>query len=275
MTRHADVEKLASRGDRKTKPRDDDSTSRSLNGIQVIARAAAILRALKHERAGLSLAQIAERVNLPRSTVQRIVTALVAERLILPASPDGGFRLGPEIQSLASSGTMDISDLLRPVLVALSEKTGETVDLAVLRGNRMVFVEQIPGRQRLRAVSAVGESFPLTTTANGKACLSVLEPATALRLMQKELGNSRSGASSSRAEALGKEISAIRRSGLAFDLGEHTDGISAAGIAFEDTNGNFYAISVPAPSHRFASEKQRIAEALLAIRRDVVRLVGR
>ena len=71
-------------------------------GIQVITRAAPILRALHDETAGLSLAQIAERVGLPRSTVQRIVTALSDERLLMTASPDGRVRLGPGLLALAA-----------------------------------------------------------------------------------------------------------------------------------------------------------------------------
>ena len=70
--------------------------------VQVIARAAAILRALENEAAGLSLGQIAQRVNLARSTVQRIVAALEAEKLVIAASPTGRVRLGPD--DLASRG---------------------------------------------------------------------------------------------------------------------------------------------------------------------------
>src|SRR5262245_16686803 len=51
--------------------------------VQVIARAATILRALEEENAGLSLGQIAQRVNLARSTVQRIVAALETEKLVI------------------------------------------------------------------------------------------------------------------------------------------------------------------------------------------------
>ena len=56
-------------------------------GIQVIARAANILRALEGEGEGLSLGEIAARVDLPRSTVQRIVTALADEQLLIAAAP--------------------------------------------------------------------------------------------------------------------------------------------------------------------------------------------
>ena len=68
----------------------------STGGVQVIARAAQVLRALEGEPHGLSLARLAERVALPRSTVHRIVTALAAEGLLASVSSTGGVRIGPE-----------------------------------------------------------------------------------------------------------------------------------------------------------------------------------
>ena len=82
--------------------------------VQVIARAAAILRALENESAGLSLGQIAQRVDLARSTVQRIIAALEVEKLVIAASPNGKMRLGPTILRLAASVRTDFVSLARP-----------------------------------------------------------------------------------------------------------------------------------------------------------------
>jgi DNA-binding IclR family transcriptional regulator len=76
------------------------------NQIQVIGRAAAILRALENQPLGLSLGQLAQRVALARSTVQRIVAALEEEKFVIAASPTGRVRLGPTIQRLAMSARM-------------------------------------------------------------------------------------------------------------------------------------------------------------------------
>ncbi|HWI31700.1 MAG TPA: helix-turn-helix domain-containing protein [Microbacterium sp.] len=67
----------------------------SASGVQVIARAAAILRELKDEPSSLSLRQLATRLDLPRSTVQRIVGALQQERLVVVTNAGRGIRLGP------------------------------------------------------------------------------------------------------------------------------------------------------------------------------------
>jgi hypothetical protein len=120
-------------------------------GIQVIARAAAILRALESEPEGLSLGQLAERVRLARSTVQRIVGALAAEHLLIAASPTAGVKLGPALVRLASSANVEMDRLLRSTLVKLSRTVKETVDLSVLKGDEAVFIDQIPGAHRLRA----------------------------------------------------------------------------------------------------------------------------
>src|SRR6516165_8829592 len=127
------------------------ATARSA-GIQVIARAAEILRVLQRQPDGLSLSQIAKAVGLARSTVQRIVAALVREDFVSPAGPSGGVRIGAGLMRLAASLGSNTAELLRPLLRALSEDVGETVDLAVLSGGSAVFIDQIPGRKRLVAL---------------------------------------------------------------------------------------------------------------------------
>lgn len=234
------------------------SADQNTSGVQVIARAAAILRCLKNENAGLSLGQIAQRVGLPRSTVQRIVGALQAENLVIAASPDRGIRLGPEIASLAQAGRIDTAEIFRPYLIDLSRETGETVDLAVMRGRRLIFVDQIPGSHRLRTVSFVGESFPLTNTANGKACLALLEDGDVVALLKPEFG----AKADEVLAGLLAELAEIRTTGIAFDLDEHTLGVSAVGGALADVNGDIYAVSIPTPTTRFVRERDKITAAL-------------
>ncbi len=230
-------------------------------GVQVISRAADILRSLKNERKGLSLGRIAERVGLPRSTVQRIVNALHAERCVMAPSAAGGLQLSPEIQSLAEAGRINIAEMIRPTLTELAKKTGETVDLAVYRQDHMVFVDQVVGTQRLRTVSAVGETFPLSTTANGKAALAMLSDDISASLIARELKEA-TGPKRPLSEII-REIEQVRTDRLALDVNEHTDGISAVGAAFRDPSGLVYAISIPVPSHRFDGRKDQLCAALL------------
>ena len=79
---------------------------------------------------------------------------------MISASPTAGVRLGPALIRLAASASVEFDHITRPIMAELSQVVGETVDLSVLKGNSAVFTDQIQGRHRLRAVSAMGESFP-------------------------------------------------------------------------------------------------------------------
>jgi len=229
--------------------------------VQVIARAANILRALETENAGLSLGQIAQRVNLARSTVQRIVAALQTEKMVIAATPNGRVRLGPTILRLAASVRSDFLALARPFIVKLSEELHETVDLAMVKKDHLVFIDQVIGSQRLRAVSAVGESFPLYCTANGKAYLAQLDDAQIEALIGRAY-EPRTPKTITNLEALLADLKAARRSGVAYDREEHTLGICAVGVSLRDPLGNAVAISVPVPAQRFEERRALIAERL-------------
>ena len=234
--------------------------------VQVIARAATILRALEEESTGLSLGQIAQRVNLARSTVQRIVAALECEKLVIAATPTGRVRLGPAILRLAASVRSDFIALARPFLERLSAELHETVDLSTVKKDHLVFIDQVIGSHRLRTVSAVGETFPLHCTANGKAYLAQLSD----QAIEKLIGHTyeaRTPATITQLDALLKDLAAVRRTGVAFDREEHTQGICAAGVALRDPLGNAVAISVPVPSQRFNELETSIAARLSATKR--------
>lgn len=229
-------------------------------GIQVISRAASILRVLKESQSGMSLGKIADRVDLPRSTVQRITSALAEEKLVIADANGSGLRLGPELSVLAGAANYNIVEHCRLLLTELTQKTGETTDLAVMRGIGMVFLDQVPGVYRLTTVSQVGEVFPLTTTANGKACLAQLSKEDAIKLIRNEWN--RNGIQRNLDEFL-SELAVIREQGLAYDLDEHSAGVSAIGFSFVDWVGDLHAISIPVPTTRFSRQKTTIEQALI------------
>lgn len=234
--------------------------------VQVIARAASILRALEDETAGLSLGQIAQRVDLARSTVQRIVAALEAEKILIAASPTGRVRLGPTILRLATSVQTDFVSIVRPYLVKLSQDLRETVDLAAVKRDHLVFIDQVTGSHRLRTVSGVGETFPLYCTANGKAYLAQLSDASVEKLIGRTY-EKRTPNSLTTLSKLLKDIELIRKAGVAIDREEHTQGICAAGVALRDPLGNYIAISVPVPALRFYDNQKQIVDRLLSAKR--------
>lgn len=237
-------------------------------GIQVISRAVRILNALDGEREGLSLSQLSERTGLPRSTVHRLLNALAVEGFVSADSPGGRTRLGPAILRLAESGRPDLQQLLRPEMQRLFDDLNETIDLAVYDGDHLRFVDQIPAPHRLRAVSAVGATFPLHCTANGKAVLALMDDDEVRRLLPARLPRHTPSTITSRARLI-EELDDVRRDGVAVDREEHSEGISAAGFAFTDPAGRFAAITVPMPTQRFTGREAAIRTRLKTAARRI------
>jgi len=244
--------------------------ARSPLGVQVIARAAEVLRALEGCDQGMSLGQLARQLDLPKSTVQRIVAALEQENFVMAGSQQAGLRLGPALARIARSVRYGLVDVAHASLVDLAERTGETVDLAVQDGARAVFVDHIESTQRLRTISAVGLAFPLHCSANGKAMLASLD-GSALEQIKAKIQLTRLTANTIRSwKTLEQELETIRLAGIAFDHEEHTLGISAIGAAITGPDGENAAISVPTPSVRFAEKSREIEAAILDCRKELM-----
>jgi DNA-binding IclR family transcriptional regulator len=233
--------------------------SRSGNGIQVIARAADVLRVLADAQ-GLSLAGIAELVGLPRSTVHRIVVALEKESFVSKNGP-AQYRLGAGITHLAEASKLDSIRDMHPYLSQLSRELDETVDLSVRTGDTVTFVDQIVAPRRLRAVSALGRSFPLYCTANGKALLAALPESMREGMLNVTMERFTPKTITTR-QQLEAQLTKIARSGFAFDLEEHTTGICAIGSCLHVGANETLAISVPLPTGRLFDQETRIMKAI-------------
>jgi DNA-binding IclR family transcriptional regulator len=239
-------------------------------GIQVIARAASVLRALENEPDGLSLGKIAQRVNLSRSTVQRIVDALAEEHLLIGASPTSGVKLGPAILRMASNSSFDFVEFIRPYISGLSRETGETVDVSEMQKKRTVFVDQVVGSARLNIVSPIGEAFPLHCLASGKAMLSTLSEAELHKVMGRKTLERHTPATITDIDELATELAKVRKTHIAFDHEEHLEGVSAVGTSLQEPGGTLYAISIPVPTVRFKRNRKQLVDALLACRAQIL-----
>ncbi len=222
----------------------------------MLRRAAAALDEIAAEPGQLRLVDLGERLGLAKSTARRLLVGLV-EVGLASVDSQGRFSLGERLLGFGGDTGARIAAIFRPTIERVADATdGETVDLSILRGQRMWFVDQIESSHRLRAVSSVGVRFPLDGTANGKAALAALDAT------QAEAALDRYGPDV--AAGLRRDIAKIRRTGVAYDRDEHTPGISAAAIARQALGDNVIAISVPAPTERFLEKEDRIVSALRA-----------
>ena len=242
---------------------EDDALASGRQGIQVIARAAALLRALERRPEGLSLGELAKAVSLPRSTVQRIVDALDDEGLVLAASASSGVRLGPALLSLAAATRFHIAEAARETLEALAKECGETVDLSVLDQHKVVFIDQVAGTHRLTAISAVGVSFPLHSSANGKAMLAAMAADEIAKVKRHLRLTAITPNTITSWDRLGQELEQIRSKGVSFDREENSLGICAVSVAIRSPAGELAAISIPVPTQRFKETEVELSRALI------------
>ena len=232
------------------------------SGIQVIERAADILRTVAQSPRGLSLGEIALHVGLARSTVQRIVDALTKENLLMGASASHGVKLGPALIALGAATHFPITDLVRPTLEALAKRTGETVDLSLATRDEMIFLDQVPGTHSLAAVSSVGVTFPLHCSANGKAAVALMNESE-LKRVRKTLGLARQTANTiTDWESFDSELTRVRQTGVAYDREETSVGICAIAKAFRSHAGDLVAISIPVPTMRFTANESDLVNVL-------------
>lgn len=236
-------------------------------GVGVITRAAAVLRVLGDAPEGLSLGKIAQRVGLARSTVQRLIYALEAERLVVKGQQPGRIVLGPELLRLARLAFPTIINRIHPVMQSLSAELAETVDFATISGDKMVFLDQVAGRHRLAAVSHVGDAFPLHCSSVGKAYLATLSPEQIERLIGSRYER-RTPATITDLPTLMADLEETRATGIAIDLEEHSEGICAVGFCFRDEANNHFGFSIPVPTQRFADQRERLIASLTQVRSE-------
>ncbi len=233
--------------------------------VGVLARAGMVLRALGAAPGGMSLGQIAKQIGLPRSTVQRLVSGLEAEGLVDVGSGAGQIRLGAEFLRLAQMSRPSVLDRLHPVMMELSAETGETTDLSMVRRAELIFVDQVVGSERLLAVSHVGDTFPLHCTSVGKAYIAALPSESVKQLIgssyARHTPNSRVTYN-----ALQPDLQNARDTGVGIDVEEHSLGIGAIGIAFQDRPGEWFGLSVPLPMQRFEAKRDLVTRLLLDIK---------
>jgi DNA-binding IclR family transcriptional regulator len=242
-------------------------------GVQVIARVGQVLRALDGENQGLSLAQLADRIGLPRSTVHRIVTALAAEGLVATASPAGRVRIGPEFARLASSSQADLWTAVEPFMRRIFDEIGETVDCSVVDGANVRVIHGIPARHHLRVAADVGTTFPLHCSAKGRAILAAYPAEVAARMLPDVLERFTDKTVTDRGEIL-QMLETVRKTGVAYNREEATRGICAAAIALRAPSGALLTISVPVPTQRYADLEDKLTRVLLEIREEALAVLG-
>jgi IclR family transcriptional regulator, acetate operon repressor len=143
-------------------------------GPQSIDRAAALLVHLLDSEGPSTLAELTDAADLPKSTASRLLSTLERHGLVHQTGQRGSFEPGPAIMRFAHRGAVERSlvELAEPSLQALSEESGETVNLAVPAADGVEHLAQVDARHFLGTGQWVGRRVAYHCTANGKVFLA-------------------------------------------------------------------------------------------------------
>ncbi len=242
-------------------------------GIQVISRAASILREVVANPAGMSLGELATATGLARSTVQRIVDALEMEYLVQAGT--GGVRPGWGLRRLGDLAGPSIARELRPQLFRLFEATGETVDLSTLAGVEVLFLDRFLSEQGVRVIPDAGVHYPAYTMATGKALLAGLDNDQIFTMYGLGALERWTPVTISTVDRLIAQLDEIRAGGFAYDIEEHALGSCAIGLPVGIFGGTQIAISVVIPTERYTDQRNAIENALRVSASDFKRRIDK
>jgi DNA-binding IclR family transcriptional regulator len=234
--------------------------------IQVIDRAAQILDCFGFDHQELSVSEIGAKTALHRSTAHRILMALEYNDLIQQNPDTGKYRLGIKLFRLGHQAVshLDLREICRPFLARIMNETKETVHLAVLDDNQVLYLDKVEGPHALRMPSRVGRHIPTYCTSLGKAMLSCLDEQDVKRILGKQVFTAYTANTIKNIEQLLADVRAVRKRGYAVDNEEIELGLRCVGAPIKDYTGAMVgAISVAAPSARLSSQKISVVGRLV------------
>jgi DNA-binding IclR family transcriptional regulator len=230
----------------------------SIYRIQVLDRAFQILGRVADEDAGVTLPEIARRLQLHKSTAHRLLMALEAARFIEKNPATARYRLGSRVIELGLSAVsrLDVYQIAGPHLRRLAEQTGETGHLAVLRDGEVVSVLNVESRQTVRTPSAVGARSPVHCTAHGKAALAFSPPDQLAAFLRNRSLKAYTPNTLTTATKLRAELEKIRQRGYSIDDEEWESGLRCIGAPVRDSSASVIAaVSISGPVFRIRNDR--------------------
>jgi DNA-binding IclR family transcriptional regulator len=234
------------------------NTQSSPYKVQVLDRALSIIDALTKMREDATLAELAAKVKLHKSTAHRLLSILERHRLVERDAYTGRYRLGLRLFELGmiTMDRMNIRDRARPHLEQLVDQLNETVHLCTLDDGEVLYLDKIESARTVRMACRIGHRNPVHCTSVGKVMLAHLTESEQDEILQAHELRRLTPKTITKLDELKAEFKTIRDRGYALDNEEIEEGLRCVGAAVLDHNGRpIAAISVSAPSFRLTMEK--------------------
>jgi len=200
-----------------------------------------ILSFLATQRGPVAAATIASQLDLPRSSVYKLLGVLERQGFVLHFPEARRYGIGIAAFELSSgfSRQEPLARLGRPILAALVDRVGESAHLAVLHGRDVLYLIEERAPRRPALVSDVGVRLPAHLAASGRAMLAALPAAQVRALFPDAEAFVHRGVVGELASygALKRELAETRARGYAFEDGAITPGIASVAVAVLDHAG--------------------------------------
>ncbi|BAS28153.1 IclR family transcriptional regulator [Limnochorda pilosa] len=241
--------------------------------LQTVARAMDLLNCFQ-EVSEWSLSELARHLGLSKTVTFRLAATLASKGYLEQDPVTKRYRLGarPIVLGLAAAQRLDVREVARPILQRLTDETGETAFLTVVRGLQSVCLDKVDSPHNVRLTMQAGGVYALHLGASNKILLAYLTPAKIERYLQEHA--ERLTAEGIVPDALLKELAKIRHQGYAFTTEEVTPQAFSIGCPVFDAAGNLAgAISLAGPTYRLPWE--RLQELVDATRAGAAEVTGR
>ncbi|PRY16708.1 IclR family transcriptional regulator [Kineococcus rhizosphaerae] len=233
--------------------------------VQSVDRAITILEVLA-ELGETGVTEIAQRLDVHKSTAFRLVAALENRGLVEQVGDRGKYRLGMAVVRLAGAvaDQLDVTRRARPACEDLAAQTGETVNVALADGDAALNVDQVRGASSVVTHNWIGERTPLHATSSGKVLMAFSAPVRARGLA----GRLRrfTDATLTRRRDLEEALDKIAVDGFATTAEELEVGLNAVAAPVRGPDGSVVAaLSVSGPAYRLSAERLlEVAPAVVA-----------
>lgn len=189
-------------------------------------------------------------LGVARSTAHRLLMTLAHQGFVQQERSSSSYRIGPSLMAfqISSLGMANIRDAARDEMVELSRHLQETMNLMVLEGDSIRFIDSIECDRRVRVTGRTGSTLPAHATAGGKVFLAAMEGEEVRSLLATSLRKLTSATITGKS-AFYEELGDVRRLGCAINRGESLEGLHAAAVGIVDRSGRTVAslaVSVPA-----------------------------
>jgi len=244
------------------------SAQSSSGSVQSVDRALDLLELLAASDGEVGLSVLADQAGLVLPTAHRLMRTLINRGYARQAT-SRRYVLGPGLVHLGERAGRAIGLWMRPRLAELVDSIGETANVAMLDGDRVVYIAQVPSRHSMRMFTEVGRRVHPHSTGVGKALLAKL-PDDRLRSLVQQAGMpAQTSRTCTDVDSLARELEQIRERGYAVDHGEQEIGVSCVAVAVPDP-ATMLAVSISGPDARVGPE--RIAAIVPLLRRVADRL---